>query len=281
MRVTSHGHACVALHHGGHVVVLDPGVYSDAAGALRDADTVLITHLHPDHVDPSALGAALAARGGLTVWAPESVVAGLRPVVPDDAATRLRVVSPGDRITLGGLVVVVGGGQHAVIHRDVPRIANVTYLVRADGATLLHPGDSFDAPGTDVLGGRRLDVLLAPVSAPWLKLAETIDFVRALDPRVVVPIHDAILSDAGHGLVHRLLGENRTGGTYAYRPLARGESLDVAAGSLDGTADAAAQELLSEHPEFAEVHLLEGDETVPPRPEEQVADVARDAPDGR
>lgn len=275
MRVTSHGHACVAVHHGGHAVVLDPGVYSDASGALRDADTVLITHQHPDHVDPSALGAALAARPTLTVWAPEAVVTSLRPALPDAAAMRLHVVAPGDRIALGGLDVVVGGGQHAVIHPDVPRIANVTYLVRADGATLLHPGDSFDAPGADVLVGRRLDVLLAPVSAPWLKLAETIDYVRAIDPRVVVPIHDAILSDAGHGLVHRLLGENRTGGTYAYRPLADGESLDVAAGSLDGTADAAARVLLGEHPEFAEVHQLEDDETVPPRPEEEAADAAR------
>ncbi len=281
MQVTFYGHSCVAVHHGGQAVVIDPGTMSDTAAALRDAGTVLVTHEHPDHVDPRALGAALAARPDLAVWAPASVVAVLRPVLPDDSAARLHVVAPGDHLDLGGLDVVVGGGQHAVIHPDVPRIGNVTYLVRADGATLWHPGDSFDAPDPRDLGGRRLDVLLAPVSAPWLRLAETIDYVRAVDPRVVVPIHDAILSDVGHGLVDRLLGEQRTGGTYAYRPLAVGESLDVAAGSLDGTADAAAQAVLSEHPEFAEVPLLEVDESVPPRPEEQVADVARAEPDGR
>ena len=181
-------------------------------------------------------------------------------------------------LDLGGLEVVVGGGRHAVIHPDVPRIANVTYLVRGDGATLLHPGDSFDAPDAGVLGGRRLDVLLAPVSAPWLKLAETIDFVRALDPRVVVPVHDALLSDVGHGLVNRLLGEQRTGGTYEYRPLATGESIDVAAGALDGAAGVVARELRDEHPEFGEVALLETDETVPPRPEEEAADVLRSDP---
>ena len=74
-------------------------------------------------------------------------------------------------------------------------------------------------------------MLLAPVSAPWLKLAETIDAVRATDPRVVVPVHDALLSAAGHTLVDRLLGEHRTGGTYDYRPLRAGESLDVPAAS--------------------------------------------------
>ncbi|MFD4991969.1 MBL fold metallo-hydrolase [Cellulosimicrobium cellulans] len=275
MRVTFHGHACVTVRHGGQVVAIDPGAFSDAAGALRDADTVLVTHQHPDHVDAPALGAALAARPGLTVWAPEAVVAALRPALPEDTSARVHVVVPGDGLDLGGLEVVVGGGQHAVIHRDVPRIANVTYLVRGDGATLLHPGDSFDAPDGDALGGERLDVLLAPVSAPWLKLAETIDFVRGLDPRVVVPIHDALLSAVGHGMVDRLLGEQRTGGTYAYRPLTPGEALDVAAGSLDGVGDAAARALRDEHPEYGEVTLLEADETVPPRPEEEVADAAR------
>lgn len=36
-----------------------------------------------------------------------------------------------------------------------------------------------------------------------------------------------------------------------------------------------ADELHVAHPEFDEVPLLEDDETVPPRPEEEVADVAR------
>ena len=38
MQITFHGHACVALGHGGTTVVIDPGSFSDAAGALRGAD---------------------------------------------------------------------------------------------------------------------------------------------------------------------------------------------------------------------------------------------------
>ncbi|MGP7960942.1 hypothetical protein ACTVCO_09055 [Sanguibacter sp. A247] len=40
--------------------------------------------------------------------------------------------------------------------------------------------------------------------------------------------------------------------------------------------DVAAQ-LRAAHPEFAEVPLLEDDETVPPRPEEDIADATRDS----
>ena len=278
MQVTFHGHACVTVRHGGQVVAIDPGTFSDAAAALADADTVLLTHQHPDHVDTGALGDALAARPELTVWAPEEVAAAVRPALPDGAASRVPGGAPRARRARRPRSAPARARRGAAAGGGGARIANVTYLVRGDGATLLHPGDSFDAPDAGVLGGQRLDVLLAPVSAPWLKLAETIDFVRALDPRVVVPVHDALLSDVGHGLVNRLLGEQRTGGTYEYRPLTTGESIDVAAGALDGAADAVARELRDEHPEFEEVALLETDETVPPRPEEEAADVLRSDP---
>ncbi|GII99094.1 hypothetical protein CLV28_1735 [Sediminihabitans luteus] len=39
---------------------------------------------------------------------------------------------------------------------------------------------------------------------------------------------------------------------------------------------AVSDEILREHPEFAEPHMLEDDESVPPRPEEEVADAVRD-----
>ncbi|WP_206715090.1 MBL fold metallo-hydrolase [Cellulosimicrobium arenosum] len=272
MRVTFHGHACVAIRQEGTTVVVDPGAFADAGTALRGARAVLVTHEHPDHVDPAALGAALATTPELEVWAPGAVVRLLQGTLPDGAAARVHAVAPGDGLEIGGVAVTVGGGQHAVIHRDVPRIANLTYLLRADGATVYHPGDSFDLPGATTGREHRLDVLLAPVSGPWLKMSETIDTVRAVDPWIVVPIHDALLSDAGLGSVDRLLGAARTGGSYDYRRLTVGEFVEIGRASTA----AAAHDVLRDHPEYAEVALLEEDETVPPRPEEEAADAARE-----
>ena len=48
MRITKFGHSCVRLEHDGRVVVLDPGMFTDAE-ALDGADAVVITHEHPDH----------------------------------------------------------------------------------------------------------------------------------------------------------------------------------------------------------------------------------------
>jgi L-ascorbate metabolism protein UlaG (beta-lactamase superfamily) len=220
MRLTFHGHSCVALSHEGTTLTVDPGTFADTSAALADPGTLLVTHAHPDHLDVAAVGKALDERPDLAMIGPQAAF-DLLGEAPD--GERYRVVEPGDVLDLGPFAVLVGGGQHAVIHPDIPRVANVTYLFSAGGASVYHPGDSLVPPQTD----RRLDVLLAPVSAPWMKVSEGIDFVRALDPWTVVPIHDAILSSAGLGLVHRLFGVGRTGGTYDYRPLEVGQHLDV------------------------------------------------------
>ena len=59
--------------------------------------------------------------------------------------------------------------------------------------------------------------------------------------------------------------------------------VDVQPSSADGVdrdpvdqADEVAHRLHAAHPEFDEVPLLEDDETVPPRPEELIADATRD-----
>jgi hypothetical protein len=58
-----------------------------------------------------------------------------------------------------------------------------------------HPGDSFDVPR-----GVRVQTLFVPVSAPWLKLAEAVEFVRAVAPRRAFALHDGLLNDAGHAV---------------------------------------------------------------------------------
>ena len=208
--ITHWGHACVRLERGGRRLVIDPGTFSDLA-VLDDADAVLVTHEHVDHVDVDRLAAALGARDGLAAWAPADVAAQLTEA--GAPADRVHAVAGGDTFDAAGFAVRAVGEWHAVIHPDVPRPHNVAYLV--DGA-LLHPGDSFTTPPA----GTEVEVLLVPVAAPWLKLAEAIDYVRAVRPRVAAPIHDAILSDPGRALADRLVGG--LGGAGAYVRIATG-----------------------------------------------------------
>jgi hypothetical protein len=66
-----------------------------------------------------------------------------------------------------------------------------------------------------------VDTLLVPVSGPWLKTAEAIDFVRAVAPRQAVAIHEGLYNDVGLGLVDGLFG--RLSRTEFQRLPARGE----------------------------------------------------------
>jgi L-ascorbate metabolism protein UlaG (beta-lactamase superfamily) len=191
MRFTKLGHSCVRLDKDGAVLVIDPGSFSDAAAALDGATAVLVTHEHPDHLDTDALRAALSSDPDLTLWANQAVCAQF-----SDFGERAHEVRHGDALEVAGFDVHVYGVDHALIHADIPLVVNTGFLV--DGE-VFHPGDSFTVPEEPVR------TLLVPISAPWLKAGEMIDYFRQVAPDRGYAIHDAILNDNGLGLFTRML----------------------------------------------------------------------------
>ena len=199
MRITKFGHACVRIQAEGGVVVIDPGNFSEAE-ALDGADAVLITHEHADHVHPDHL-----RRSDAPIWTIAAVERMLRTEAPD-VAERVTVVRPGDRLDLAGMSVEVIGEKHAVIHPDYDRFDNSGYVLESGGSSVYHPGDALTGPG------RAVDVLLAPASAPWLKVGEAVDFVREVGAPTSLAIHDRIYSDIGLAMVERHMANLLPGG---------------------------------------------------------------------
>lgn len=181
MQITHYGHACVLIDTGAARLLFDPGAFSSGFESLDGLDAILVTHQHFDHVDAERLQHLLRAN-------PDAALVTDGQTAQQLTGIDARTAAPGDRLTLGGAEVeVVGSGEHAEIHRDIPLVANNGYLV--DGA-LLHPGDAYVPPGRDELA-----TLLLPTGAPWLKISEAVDYLRAVAPRTVVPIHEQTLAD--------------------------------------------------------------------------------------
>ena len=193
MRITKFGHACVRVEHDGHVLVLDPGAWSEPE-AVDGATAVLVTHEHADHLSLEHL-----RRTDAPVFTIDAVARAIEQQGGADVAERVTVVGPGQSFD-AGLPVTAVGELHAVIHEDLPRFHNSGFLVEAGGTRLYHPGDAFTEPGQDV------DVLCLPVHAPWSKVAEVVDFGRAVAAPRVLAVHDGLLNDRGLALVERLVG---------------------------------------------------------------------------
>ena len=112
-------------------------------------------------------------------------------------------VNVGDEVDVDGLTIRGVGGRHAVIHPEIPVIDNISYLV-GDGehaAKLMHPGDALFVPEEPV------QVLATPAAAPWMKISEAVDYLRAVAPRHAVPIHQGIIAPEARGIFYGRLAE--------------------------------------------------------------------------
>lgn len=188
MRITKLGHACVRIESGDAVVVIDPGAFTPESDATQGATAILVTHEHPDHWTTAHL-----ARSDAPIHTVAAVAEQINRADPA-LGERVSVVRPGDRLDVG-LPVEVVGEKHAVIHPELPHFDNSGFLLDVEGLRIFHPGDALTVPEAGV------DLLLLPVSAPWLKVSECIDYARAVRAPRNLGIHDAIYSEVGHQVV--------------------------------------------------------------------------------
>lgn len=198
-----------------HVLYIDPFL-SDEPGRLippvlnpdklTNAELVLGSHDHADHIDRKA-------------WSEIASVPNVRFVVPelikDDLSLSLNIdterfigLDDGRSVDVDGMELTGIAAAHEFLDRDVTsgRYPYLGYIIKANGVTLYHAGDTCIYEGLiSKLRRRELDVAFLPVNGrDATRLAagcignmtyqEAADLAGVLEPGLTVPSHFGMFS---------------------------------------------------------------------------------------
>lgn len=188
MKLTKYQHACFVVEKDGLSVVVDPGAFTHDFIMPKHVAAVFITHNHPDHCDPQLVVSILREHPNAVLLAHESILG-------EFSNEHTQSVSSGETVETDGFTLQFTGGSHESIDTSLPTPPNLGVIIDDQ---LYYPGDSFFIPP------HQIKQLALPVSAPWLKTSESLNFLRAIKPQFIFPTHDAILSTEGHSLVDRI-----------------------------------------------------------------------------
>ena len=183
MEIKKFKHACVVLTKHSQSLVIDPGEWSTDFIPPENVVAVVVTHEHGDHFSLEHIASIMSKNPAAKIFVPKDLIERLKGF-----ATAIDV-SGGQIIQVGDFTISFFGEQHATIHPDYPVCNNVGVLV--DGGEFYYPGDSFTLPASKV------KLLAVPAAAPWMKIAEAMDFVAAVQPEEFFAVHDAVLSPEG------------------------------------------------------------------------------------
>lgn len=171
------------VEESGARILIDPGAWTTVPDALPEIDAILITHEHPDHFHLETVKKVL-------MQSPDAALVAVRPVAEalKNSAVNAQTLEHGGTIMIKNVLIEAVGSKHALIYRELPVVDNTGYMI---AGRFFYPGDALTAPDKPV------EILALPIVAPWMRLAEAIDYAKTVKPKICFPVHDGMLKITG------------------------------------------------------------------------------------
>jgi len=181
VKITPIRHASMMIEAGGKVIHVDPWSQGSYDG-LSPADLILITDIHPDHLDDKAI--ARVKKSGTVFIAPAAVaktVTGARVIGNGESATWDKW-----KIDAVPMYNLKRGPSEGKLFHDKGR--GNGYILTYGGTRFYIAGDTEGIP--EMRGLKNIDVAFVPMNLPYtMTPEEAADAVREFHPKVVYPYH--------------------------------------------------------------------------------------------
>jgi L-ascorbate metabolism protein UlaG (beta-lactamase superfamily) len=184
VKITPVYHASLEIEAGGKVIIIDPAKPANFTG-LPQADLILVTDIHGDHLDEGLLKAE--SKADTTIIAPDAVAKMVKEVKIS------KVLANGEKTTWGAWTIeaipmynMKRGPAEGKLFHDKGR--GNGYVLTYGGKRFYFSGDTENIPEMRAL--KNIDVAFVCMNLPYTMTAEeAADAVKAFHPKVVIPYH--------------------------------------------------------------------------------------------
>jgi len=176
------GHASLMFTLNGMVIHVDPFARVADYAKLPDADLILITHGHRDHLDPAAIA---------EIRKPETTIL-CAPLCLKELPGA-EAMSNGDKRAIGKITIMAVPAYNIVHQRDNgkpfhPKGEGNGYVLEFGDTRVYVAGDTENTPEMKAL--KKIDIAFLPVNLPYtMDAGMVMDAVKAFKPAILYPYH--------------------------------------------------------------------------------------------
>jgi len=185
LKMTFVGHGTLMFQLNDMVIHIDPTMREADYASMPDADLVLITHQHGDHLDPTALKHIM--KKGTEVVMTQTCADNL-----EDFSLGI-VMNNGDTKTVKGILIEAIPAYNIVNKRSGggpyhPKGEGNAYVLTIGDKKVLIGGDTENIPEIKALKG--IDIAFLPMNLPYTMTPEMVaDAAKAFKPKILYPYH--------------------------------------------------------------------------------------------